>query len=71
MPVSFSNSFSSKSTIPESIGPMVLDNKMNLLVGGLPNPEHDRMRQNENANPIPIHFFLLILFIILLPELIF
>ena len=57
--------------MPESIGPIVLDNKMNLLVGGLPKPEHDNTKQNENINPILIHRFLLILFIILLPELIF
>jgi hypothetical protein len=50
---------------------MVLDNKMNLLVGGLPKPEHDNRRQNETINPRLIHRFLLTLFIILLPESIF
>jgi hypothetical protein len=49
---------------------MVLDNKMNLLVWGLPKPEHANAKQNENINPTLSHRFLLILFIILLPELI-
>jgi hypothetical protein len=71
IPVSFSNSSSNRPTIPASIGPMVLDNKMNLLVWGLPKPEHDNTKQKENINPILIHRFLLILFIILLPKLIF
>jgi hypothetical protein len=33
-------------------------------------PAHDNTKQNENINPILIHRFLLILFIITLPELI-
>jgi len=48
---------------------MVLDNKMNFFIGGLPNPEHDNTKQNENINPILNQRFLLILFIVLLPEL--
>jgi hypothetical protein len=71
IPESFSNAFSKTSTIPASIGPIVLDNKINLLVVGLLNPEHDITKQNENINPILIHRFLFILFIITLPELIF
>jgi hypothetical protein len=62
MPESFSNAFSRTSTIPASMGPIVLAIKMNLLVVGLPKPAHDKEKTSNNNSPIPIHFFIFISF---------
>jgi hypothetical protein len=62
MPESFSNAFSKTSTIPASMGPIVLANRTNLLVSGLPKPAHDKEKTNNNSKTTQVHLFIFIFF---------